>query len=56
MDIFGIFPQDFGVFSPRMSSSSKDCSGGGGFNMFNFATMSILIAQMLINLVNTANK
>lgn len=54
-----LFPnkmEDFDAFlQPRMSSSSGDCSGGGGFNMMNFMTAIALVAQLLINIVNVSN-
>ena len=39
----------------RMSSSSSECAGGGGLNMFNFMSMIMLSAQMIVNIVNTSN-
>ena len=42
-------------FEARMSSSSADCVGGGGLNMFNFMSMIMLSAQVIVNIVNSSS-
>ena len=43
------------MFEARMSSSATDCVGGGGLNMFNFMSMIMLSAQVIVNIVNSSS-